>query len=147
MLNHGTTYKTNSSYDSSIQVLIDFINSGIVTPFYNWQGNYTLFLEEQALSKKEAENAIQEQTKNILRGRSSNTENYINNDLYFFHQFAYIDYYIIDYLAYIDYISLVETIIRQQKMRLTCRELRSSWMVCKICKELLTSGVIFVVNK
>ena len=46
-------------------------------------------------------------------------------------------------LAYTYYINLDEAMIRYKKLRLTCRELRSSCKAYKSCRDLLKSGVFF----
>ena len=95
MLNYGAINNTNSLYSSS-KVLIDSItNNFIAKTFFitvypcNCQGN-TIFSKHKLFENKEAEvSKKQEQIKKMLRVESSNTENYNNNQLYFFCKFAY----------------------------------------------------------
>ena len=49
-------------------------------------------------------------------------------------------------LPYAYYLSLVESIIRRQKLRLTCREWRNSCTTFTSYRELLTPGFTFAVN-
>ena len=53
---------------------------------YNSQWYYILFYKDKLCKNKEAEfdKKSKSQFKNVLRVESSNTENYNNNDLYFF---------------------------------------------------------------
>ena len=65
---------------------------------------------------------------------SSSRETFNDNYLYFFKKFAYkkSDY------VYKYYLNLVESIIKPQKLCLTCTELQSSCTICLIYRGLLT---------
>ena len=76
-------------------------------------------------------NLVKEQIKNVSRVGSSNTENY-NKNISSKTLFAKND------LVHICYINLIDAIIRHQRLRLTCTELRDSYLACKSYREYLT---------